>query len=209
MQSGDSIFEFPQRLPETGQTPLTLLAKIRNDDSVAWGHFAQLYGPLIASWCYTCSLQPADAADVAQDVLFTVSQKLGSFHREKPGDTFRGWLWTITRNKVRNFIRQHKNRPAAAGGSAIAQTLANHPGEAIIDDPTPPEYPDSHIYQRAIELIRTEFEANTMQAFWLTAVEEMSPAEAATQLNMTIAAVYKAKSRILKRLRDELEGFLE
>ncbi len=209
MQTGKSIFEFPDHLPEPGQTPCTLLERIRLADDVAWAHFSKLYGPLILYWCRKCDLKDEDAADIAQDVMLTISQKISSFRREKPGDTFRGWMWTITRSKVLNLYRATRSLPVSVGNDQL-NAMHAAPTESIISESSaPPDYPASELYRRAIELIENEFEASTMRAFWLTAVEERAPAEVAHQLQMTVAAVYKAKSRVLKRLRDELDGFLE
>lgn len=55
-----------------------------------------------------------------------------------------------------------------------------------------------------MNLIRTEFSENAVQAFTLTVLEEQAAPVVAAKLGMTPAAVRKAKSRILKRLREEL-----
>ncbi len=65
------------------------------------------------------------------------------------------------------------------------------------------------IMRRALELVRAEFEPATWTAFWRTTVDGAVPADAAAELGVSVNAVYKAKSRVLRRLRDELDGLLD
>src|SRR5436853_6854235 len=81
-------------------TPLSLLQKVRGRDQQAWNQLVDLYGPMVYDWCLRAGLQPADAADVGQDVFMPVARAIGEFRRDRPGDSFRGWLYTITRRKI-------------------------------------------------------------------------------------------------------------
>ena len=58
--------------------------------------------------------------------------------------------------------------------------------------------------QRALRLLQNEFEARTWQSFWRAAVDGLSTAEVAAEMGMTVSAVRMARSRILRRLREEL-----
>ncbi|MBC7855236.1 MAG: hypothetical protein IAF94_17540 [Pirellulaceae bacterium] len=62
------------------------------------------------------------------------------------------------------------------------------------------------LIRRALELVRPEFADHTWQACMQTAVEGRRPADVAADLEMTVGAVYVARSRVLKRLRVELAG---
>jgi RNA polymerase sigma-70 factor (ECF subfamily) len=59
------------------------------------------------------------------------------------------------------------------------------------------------------EMVRAEFENRTWDAFRRVAIEGQPSARVATDLGMSIEAVYQAKSRVLRRLRQELDGLLE
>ena len=83
----------------------TLLERVRADDQGAWTRLADFCAPLVYTWCRRFGVPAEDAADLLQDVLLTVHCKLGTFRRDRPGDTFRGWLWTVTRNKIHDFFR--------------------------------------------------------------------------------------------------------
>src|SRR5262245_4007027 len=83
-----------------GSTASTLLRKVRGQTPGAWERLFDLYSPLVYHWARQAGLQEADAADVVQEVFRSVVLHLPGFRRERPGDSFRGWLWTITQNKL-------------------------------------------------------------------------------------------------------------
>src|SRR5262249_25052937 len=105
-----------------GETSLTLLEKVRRQDQDAWHRLVALYTPLVYHWCKSAGLQKSDAEDVGQQVFLAVSGAVGRFHRDQPGDSFRGWLRTITRRKIRDHGRRASGR-AVGGGDAYDQML--------------------------------------------------------------------------------------
>ena len=182
-------------------TSTGLLARAKARESEAWRRLAGLYGPVVYGWSRRCGLQSADAADVVQDVFAAVWKSIEGFRRDRPGDSFRGWLWTITRNKVRDRARDAG--PAASGGTDARLVLERL---AAAPDDEPPAPPSALIARGALELVRAEFEPRTWQAFWRTTVVGTPAAEVGEELGMSVAAVYKCKSRVLHRLRQELAG---
>jgi RNA polymerase sigma-70 factor (ECF subfamily) len=206
---------------EPSSVSSTLLERIKAHRPEAWERLVDLYGPVVYRWCRQYGLGSDDAADVLQDVFAAVAANVGEFHRRDAHDTFGGWLRTITHNKVRDFFRQRHGQPEARGGTDAQQQLAN------LCEPSPPtplpwagegmETPsgptgsvetDSGFLRRALELVRAEFENRTWDAFWRTTVDGRSPADVAQELGMSLQAVYKAKSRVLRRLRWELGDLL-
>ena len=185
------------------RTPQSLLQRAVGDDQEAWGRLVYLYSPMVQHWCQRWGLQPADAEDVRQEVFQSVARTLKNFHRDRPGDTFRGWLQTITRNKLIDHIRRQERTPEALGGSGSFRVEAYEPPE---DDP--PEQL-SALHHRGLELVRGEFEEKTWQAFWRCAVDGEQATDVAQAMGMTPAAVRKAKSRVLRRLREELGDVLD
>ena len=117
--------------------------------------------------------------------------------------TFRGWLGAITRNKLRDFYQRRQRQPAAQGGSDFHRLLQEIPASTLSDDAADAA-PLSDVYYRALELIRSDFQEHTWQAFWRTAVENHTPAEVAPVLGMTKVAVRQAKARVLRRLKEEV-----
>jgi len=168
----------------------------------------ELYTPLVQHWCARGGVRGADAEDVLQEVFQAAARGLSSFRREKAGDTFRGWLRGITRNLVLLHFRRAGRQPRARGGSdAFVQLQEVADAAALPDEDPEPEI--SALYRRALELVRAEFEERTWNAFWLTVVESRAPDEIAVGLGVTPAAVRKAKSRVLRRLKEEVGDLID
>jgi RNA polymerase sigma-70 factor (ECF subfamily) len=187
-----------------------LLQRIRIHEADAWQRLVGLYTPLVCYWCSRWNVRGADAEDVVQEVFRVALTSLPGFHKEKPGDTFRGWLHVITRNVLRTHLRRFGRQPQASGGSGALAALQEVPDPQ--GDPAEEEDPPaqrSALFRRALELVRSEFEDRTWQAFWGTVVDGQSPVELAPRLGVTPAAVRKAKSRVLQRLRAELGELLD
>lgn len=184
-------------------TSTSLIRRLKADDEQAWQRLLELYVPLVFSWCRRCGMQSEDCADVVQEVFRAVMRGIGSFRYSEPDDTFRGWLRTITQNKVRDHFRAQEGHPVAAGGSTAQQRFlavaAGGDGGAISEATGL-----SALVHRALHLIQAEFEDRTWQAFWLAAVGQNSSGDVARQLHMTPGAVRQAKYKVLRRLRQEL-----
>jgi RNA polymerase sigma-70 factor (ECF subfamily) len=187
---------------DSSATSRSLLARVRTDDPAAWDRLVDLYAPLIYRWCRRWDLPEQEIADVFQDVFQAVAAHIGDFHRDRPGDTFRGWLRTITLNKVRDHYRRQGREPGGAGGTEAQLRFAQLPDVGSSDEEGS-GFPRG-LLRRVLELVRGEFEERTWRAFWLTTVEERSPADVAAELGMSPGAVRVAKSRVLRRLREEL-----
>ncbi len=190
--------------PRSGPvTSLSLLRRARDNEPDAWSRLVHLYRPLVLYWCGRGGVRGGDADDVAQEVLHAASASIGKFRREQPGDSFRGWLRGITRNCILLYFRRSRDRPLAVGGSDALLRLQEIPQPLSDLDEDPPEEVRS-LYHRALELVRSEFEDRTWSAFWLTAVEGRSPVAVAPELGVTPAAVRQSKSRVLRRLKQEV-----
>ncbi len=109
------------------RTSLTLLARVQADEPAAWERFVELYAPLVHHWCRRAELGAETTADVFQDVFQAVAQHIGGFHRDRPGDTLRGWLRTVTANKIRDHYRRHGDEAAAQGGTTARLLLQDVP----------------------------------------------------------------------------------
>src|ERR1043166_771651 len=105
------------------ETSPSLLARAHANQAGAWQRLVELYAPLVYHWCGRAGLGKEDTADVFQEVFRAVSGPLGGFHRDGPGDSFRGWLRTITRNKIRDHFRGIQDEPLAAGGTDAQQRM--------------------------------------------------------------------------------------
>ena len=188
-------------------TSPSLLDRVRANDDVAWRRFVRLYSPLVYTWAKRCGLKNQDAADVLQDVFHAVARSLGQFRRDPATGGFRGWLWVITRNKVRDHYRARVAEPV--GGTDMQQRLQEVPQVEPADWSESGDCSRASLVSRATQIIRDDFEPHTWQAFWRLAVDNHPAKDIATDLGMTVDAVYQAKARVLKRLREELNGHVD
>ena len=191
---------------DPSSTASSLLEQARLGAPAAWQRFVRLYGPLVYGWARRAGLQAVDAGDVTQEVFRAVLTGIGGFRRAHPGDRFRNWLWGITRNKLRDLWRQRSRQEVSGGGSDAQEFLAQLAAEEVTgSDGQLPSAQTLGLFRRAVQLLRSEFEERSWRAFWCVVVEGQRPAEVAAELGMSVNAVYVAKSRILHRLRRELE----
>jgi RNA polymerase sigma factor (sigma-70 family) len=191
------------------ESPLTrasLLLQIRDGSNhVAWQEFVKLYGPVVYGFARQRGLQDADAADLMQDVLRSVSAAIGRLDYDRNQGTFRGWLFTITRNKVFNFLSARRLRPQGSGDTTTNRLLDAHPGGNDGTDAWELEY-QRRLAALAMDRIKKEFQEKSWRAFWLTAVEGLGAADVAKQVGISPGAVYVAKSRVLARLKEKVEA---
>lgn len=185
-------------------TAFSLIQGLKSNDSAAWNRLARTYSPLVYAWCRRSGLAPADVADVAQEVFLAVYRSIGGFRYRQPGDTFRGWLWQITRNAILANQRRHGNQPLAAGGTNAQQAMGQIP--AVLDSTDPPSDVGTQklVVQQVLGELRSLFQPQTWQAFWRTAVDEQPAAAVGEELGMTPDAVRHARHRVLLKLRELL-----
>lgn len=201
----------PPPTSTSGSTSSSLIARVKAREPAAWIRLVELYSPLVYRWSRAAGVPVSDAPDVVQEVFRSVSTHVVDFRRTREGDSFRGWLWTITRNQSRDYFRRRARQPDARGGSTAQERLLAVPQP----EPVLPELLDSeeavatearnHLLHRALVLVQAEFAESTWRAFWRTAVDKVAATDVAAELNLTPGAVRQAKYRVLRRLRQELE----
>jgi RNA polymerase sigma-70 factor (ECF subfamily) len=190
-------------------TSKTLLQRLRANDSEAWRVMVQLYTPLVRHWATRGGVRGVDVEDVTQEVLQVAATHLHNFRRDKPGDSFRGWLRGITRNMVLQHFRRSGRNPRGSGGTDALVQLQEVEDAANQDaDEDPAEELDG-LRRRALELVRSEFEERTWRAFWMTVVESRAPADIAAEMGVTPTAIRMAKSRVLRRLKETFGDMIQ
>lgn len=190
-------------------SPLTrasLLVQLRDGSNhAAWQEFVKLYGPVVYGFARKRGLQDADAADLMQDVMRSVSAAIVRLDYDRNQGTFRGWLFTISRNKIFNFLSARRIRPQGSGDTGAHRMLDAQPNGREDADAWELEY-QRRLASLAMERIKSEFQEKSWQAFWLTAVEGQAASEVSKQLGLSAGAIYVAKSRVLARLKEEVEA---
>jgi RNA polymerase sigma-70 factor (ECF subfamily) len=205
----DSVAGSGAESVEPGSVSSTLLERVKARRPEAWERLVDLYGPVVYRWCRQSGVGREDAADVVQEVFSSVAAHVGDFRRDSPGDSFTAWLATITRNKIRDWFRRRQGRPEARGGTHAQEQFLQVPELSELSQQSGGTWTGGSLSRRALDLVRAEFENRTWEAFWRTAVDGQCPADVAQDLGVTVNAVYKAKSRVLRRLRRELGDLLQ
>ena len=197
-------------MEQSPATRASLLVRLRDPhDEEAWGQFVQLYAPVVYGFARKRGLQDADAADLMQEVFRSVAGAAGRLDYDPKRGSFRGWLYTVTRNKIYTFL----DGATAAGARQRrlgAQTLLEE--QAGREDGTGELWDQEYergAFAWAAERVRGEFQESTWQAFWLTAVEGQGARDVGRQLGLSPGAVYVAKSRVIARLREEIRELEE
>lgn len=193
-----------------GSSSTSLIRRVRQRDPQAWVQLTELYGPLVYHWCRRFGCHDDSAADVFQEVFAAVATGIDRFEHDPGRGTFRGWLRTITLYKVRDVQRSSAGEPQALGGSEAQQwisTLRDPLSEDADDESDRAQL--SALFRRGLNQVRDEFEPRTWQAFWRTAVEGELTADVADDLGITSNGVRQARSRVLRRLRQQLGDLAE
>jgi RNA polymerase sigma factor (sigma-70 family) len=190
-------------------TPTSLLERLRlRPDAASWRRLVDLYTPLVAAWLRSQGVQPADVDDLTQEVLGTLVRELPQFHHDLRPGAFRRWLRGIAVNRLRSFRRAR--RPLPAGGAPALEEALNQ-----LEDPDSDlsrrwdEEHDRQVVRRLLELIEPEFEPATWRAFRMVVLEGKPTREAADALGLSPNAVRIAKSRVLARFREEIDGLID
>jgi RNA polymerase sigma-70 factor (ECF subfamily) len=183
----------------------SLLLRIRDgQDRQSWAEFVEVYAPLVYGFAHKQGLQDADAADLTQEVLYTVSVAIGRLDYDPGRGSFRGWLFTVVRNRLRNFLERQRRQNRGVGGTSAQNALDALAGREGEQSSLWERDYEGRLFACAVERVRDGLQPATWQAFWLTAVEGRRGKEVAERLGMTAAAVYLAKRRVTARLREEI-----
>jgi RNA polymerase sigma-70 factor (ECF subfamily) len=192
-------------MPGFPETRKSLLVRMQSPaDEEAWNEFVTIYRPVVYRLARKRGLQDVDADDLAQRVMMSVRRAIDGWKEDPTRGRFRSWLARIARNATINALTR---RPpdVGVGGTSVLGRLETQPE------------PDRHtqenlqrecrrsFFRRAAERIRPEFHEATWSAFWLTAVDGMAVEEAGRVLGKNVGTIYAARSRVMRRLKDEVE----
>ena len=162
-----------------------------------------VYSPLLHGWLVRAGVPSAERDDLVQEVLVVVVLQVSEFDHRGPG-AFRAWLRSISVNRIRMFWR---TLPEGGG-------YDHEPWLQQLEDPHSDlskqwdREHDQYVARHMLSLIQSQFEPNTWRAFWLLVLDERDPEAVAAEVGSTVNAVFIAKSRVLRRLREEMAGFV-
>lgn len=191
---------------ETSVSLLERLAGTPTDDD--WRRLLDLYQPLLRAWMARAGVAASDADDLIQEVLLVVFREVGGFERRGPG-AFRSWLRTILAHRVRDHFRAAGYRPTATGDSDFLHRLDElESPQSALSRLWDREH-DEHVAASLLRRVQGDFVPATWQAFVRHVLEGEPARQVAEALGLSLNSVLLAKSRVLKRLRQELAGLVD
>lgn len=186
-------------------TRQSLVARLADgQDTDAWELFVEVYSPFVYGYLRRRGFQDADAADIGQEVLRTVSRSVAAFERRKRAGSFRRWLIAVAQSRSADFLARKNRQETGSGDTATLDMLHQHADSNGDEEMLEREYQAS-LFRWAAENIRQDFQPATWGAFWQTYVEGQSCDKVAAGLEMTLGAVYVARSRVLARLKETIQ----
>jgi RNA polymerase sigma factor (sigma-70 family) len=190
--------------PSESATRVTLLGRLRAapDDPAAWSEFVEWYGGKIYAWCRAWGLQEADAQDVTQEVFLNLSVRMHHF-RYDPRGSFRAWLKTLTRHAWQDYLEKQRRLGRGSGSDSVMERLAAVEAQDDLARRLAEAF-DQELLREAAARVRLRVEPRTWDAFHLLAIEGRSGAEVAQRLQMKVATVFVARSKVQRMLREEL-----
>jgi RNA polymerase sigma-70 factor, ECF subfamily len=188
-------------------TRASLIDRLQAGDPDGWGRLVSLYGPLVAHWARRAGVPSQDQDDVCQDLFRVVTKRIGTFQLGEHRGSFRAWLRNITRNVCRERARADVPALRAAGGTNAGLQL-HEVADPATDEADPPELV-ADLHRRTLALVRGEFSPAHWQVFERLTFDGRTAAEVAAELELTTVNVRAIKSRIYRRLREELGDLLD
>jgi len=175
-----------------------LLERLRRCGSRAdWERFVDLYSPLLGHWARRLSFR-GEAADLVQDVLILVMQKLPLYTGE--GDrSFLGWMRAVMRNHWRDLARRAAARPCATDSAAVESVGHENDIDEFVETES-----RNLLVRRALQIMQSDFEPTTWRACWESVAADRPAADIAAELGISVDVVYAASYRVIRRLRAEL-----
>ncbi|MEM9825726.1 MAG: sigma-70 family RNA polymerase sigma factor [Planctomycetota bacterium] len=173
----------------------------------AWAEFARTYEPTILSVAKGLGLNDVDARDATQEVLLHVSQVIGRWQPSGNPGAFRSWLRTVAKNQMIKILgRTNMLRSESAAFDWQAETARDADGFSNADLDV---QACRQILSLAVRRIQVHFTESTWTAFAKTYIDGESCESIASQLGMSVGAVYIARSRVINRLQREVRRLID
>ncbi|MEO1617756.1 MAG: sigma-70 family RNA polymerase sigma factor [Planctomycetota bacterium] len=190
-------------------TRQSLLLRLHDHADVeAWDEFVAMYRPVILRVAAAKGMQAADADDLAQQVLISVSGAIDRFDPENPAAKFRTWLRRIAENAILNALRKQSSQ-RAIGDAQWHDLLELQPKSDTADSRLLQTEVRRELFQLAAAEVRREVSPDVWSSFWQTSIEQKAVGEVADELGKSVGSVYAARSRVMKRLRDHVQRLQE
>lgn len=185
-------------------TRLSLLIRLRDrSDSLGWEEFHDRYGELLYRYARARGARHDDAEDIVQEVEMAIFKAMGNFEYDARKGRFRSYLRSAVVHAMSRKSRKEARQAPALDPLVFDFVAAAKDSSA--DARWEREW-RHHRLRWALRAITNEFEDVTLKAFQLHALNGLSVEDTAAKLGLSKASVYQAKSRVLKRIKAELDS---
>jgi RNA polymerase sigma factor (sigma-70 family) len=186
----------------SNDTRATLLERLRvGGDPLAWDEFFARYWRLIYAFARHRGCSEHTAEEIVQDVMLKVFEQRDVFQYDPRRGRFRDWLGALVRNKVAEHRRRPSERIRAVGGQSPAAPIESESGDAGPDAAWEAAF-EQALLTILLDVVRREVNPRDYLAFELFALHELPGSEVARITGLTRNAVYKARKRVFRRLKD-------
>ncbi len=177
-------------------TPVSILLSIGGDSASArWGEFAEIYVPVMRSYC-AAVFPGLDADDVIQETLLALVKALPNYRYDPEAKGhFHSWLIGILRHKALAQLASRRKAAKAEETYCLSR-------EADTQAPT-----DAELKQATLEIAIRELLADpavadrSKQVFVQVALEHRRPIDVAEAFGITRNSVDQIRSRLTIKLR--------
>lgn len=195
-------------------TRASLLQRLKDlDDQSSWDEFYDLYHDLIFSVARRAGLSEVEAGEVVQNTLISVARKIPGFTYEPGKDSFKGWLLTVTRWRIRDQLAKRSEQPGREPMASPAQheqetrtaTIERvaDPGGSDLEAIWEQEW-ETQLLQTALARIKRQVHPQHYQIYHLHVILGQPAREVARALGVNIAQIYLAKHRVGSLLKQEV-----
>jgi RNA polymerase sigma-70 factor (ECF subfamily) len=190
-------------------TPTTLIRQASSNDQAAWQQLVKRYSRLVYNQAFSVLQRHADAEDIMQQVFADTAKRLAQRPGQAPDASFRGWLRCVTERSIIDFQRVRRNAAAGAIGGTTNAEVLKALAATEDDEPTANIRSATEIEQAAIDAVRTRCRGKTWEIFYAVLCEDRHPKDVAEEFEVTLNEVYLARSRVSRRLREELARLMQ
>ncbi len=192
------------------ETSISLLKRIADegtDDD--WQRLLEIYRPFMYQRISTYPLLVSQAEDIVQEVLVVLVRELPTFQRQRTG-SFRAFLRGIVLNQLRYAMRRVQKTPLVAGQydklTDQIEQLADPNSQLSVEFD---RQHDQSVFRHAASIVRNEVKTSTWEAFQKHAIEGKNANAVAEELGVSVNVVLLAKSRLTRRIREEIRGLVD
>ncbi|MDB4533870.1 sigma-70 family RNA polymerase sigma factor [Vicingaceae bacterium] len=192
------------------KTSASLILRLQDPaDHAAWSQFAEIYEPLIARMATQMGMQPADVAESTQEVLMHLTSVVRQWQPREQTGSFRSWLRRVARNVMIRFLQTRDHRCMGTGDTGVHKQLAENSNRLGFESQLYDIEFRHQVFGWVVNKIEKDFQQPTWQAFWLTMVENRPIKEVANEIQVSVGAVYIARSRVMRRLQNEVKKLID